>query len=163
MKTAIVKTIKNGFYTLVLLLPVSVFGQLKTYSFQQADSLLKVDSNRLLVVFIHTDWCKYCDMMLHTTFKDEEVIRMLNEHYVFVKFNAEYDKDIDFNGMVFKFRPSGNGTGIHELAEQLGTMNGKLAYPALCILNYPQEIIFQSNQFIPVDGLRKLLTQFSKQ
>lgn len=64
---------------------------------------------------------------------------------------------VQFNGGIFKYKPSGNNTGIHELAEQLGTVDHKLSFPTLCFLNANYEIIFQYNQYINSNDLKTIL------
>jgi hypothetical protein len=76
-----------------------------------------------------------------------------------VQFNAEEKQDIVFNKNIFTYKPTGNNTGIHELAEQLGTVNGKLSYPSCCILNAENEIIFQYDGFLFVNDLLKVLKE----
>jgi thioredoxin-related protein len=132
------------------------FSQLKITPFEQLDSLQKT-GKRNVFVFIHTDWCRFCQSMKNTTFKDEKIIQLLNEKCWFVMLNAEEKQDIIFNGHTFRYKPTGYNTGIHELAEQLGTMNGKTAYPTSCILNTRNEIIFQYDQFLSAADLLKLL------
>jgi thioredoxin-related protein len=141
---------------MVILLPLSAFSQLKSYSFTELDSLQKTEK-RNIIIFIHTDWCRYCQAMKNTTFKNEKMIKLLNEKFWFGDLNAEEKQDITFNGNTFKYKPTGNNTGIHELAEQLGIIEGKIAYPVLCILNSNYEIIFQCNEFLSSDGLLKVL------
>jgi hypothetical protein len=97
--------------------------------------------------------------MINTTFKDDSVTLILNDNYWFAKLNAEENTVINFNDHDFKFNPTGNNTGIHELAEQLGTINGKVSYPTLCILNSNYEIVFQYNQFLSADNLIQILTK----
>ncbi|WP_231374035.1 thioredoxin family protein [Aureivirga marina] len=140
----------------VSLLPLLAFSQIKTTTFEQIDSIQKTNP-RNIIVFIHTDWCKYCQSMKQTTFKNKKVAQKLNNHFWFIDFNAEEKRDIEFVGHTFKFKPTGRKTGIHELAEQLGTINGKIAYPTLCILNEKYEIIFQYNQFLSEEDLLKVL------
>lgn len=145
----------------VMFLPLLAFSQLQTYSFSQLDSLQKTEKKNI-VVFIHTDWCKYCQSMKNTSFKDKEVIQLLNENFLFADLNAEEKQDIIFNGYTFKYKPTGASTGINELAEQLGTVNGKVSYPTLCILNSEHEIIFQYNQFLSSADLLKVLNEVLK-
>jgi len=140
----------------ILFSSLTAFSQLKHYSFEQIDSLQKVEK-RNVAVFIHTDWCSYCHAMKNVTLKDREVIESLNRDYWFISFNAEEKKDVRFNNRVFKYRPTGNNVGIHELAEQLGTIENKTAYPALCILNPDYEIIFQYDQYLAPDDLQRIL------
>lgn len=154
---------KNTFYNVLLfvsiiLLPNILVSQIKTYQFEQIDSLQKIEK-RNIAVFVHTDWCKYCQTMQNTTFKNDNVIKLLNEKFYFIDLNAEQKKDIVFNGRTFKFEPTGLNTGIHELAEQLATVDNQVVYPTLCFLNSNNEIIFQYNQFINSKDISTILTR----
>jgi thioredoxin-related protein len=134
------------------------FAQLSTYQFEQIDSLQKVEK-RNTVVFIHTDWCKFCQAMQNTTFKNDSIIKLLSEKFYFIDLNAEEHRNISFQGQTLKYIPTGTNTGIHELAEQLATIDNKVAYPTLCILNADKEIVFQYNQFINAKVLHTILTR----
>lgn len=126
------------------------------YKFEQVDSLQKIEK-RHVVVFIYTDWCKFCRTMEHTTFGNNEVVSTLNKHFYFVSLDAEQKQDISFNGNTFRYKPSGANTGIHELAVELGTIDGQVSYPGLCILNPGYEIIFNYNQFLSAGDLLTVL------
>ena len=126
--------------------PKVAFTQLQTYQFEQIDSLQKIEK-RTVVVFIHTDWCKYCQAMKNTTFSNKLIIEKLNKDFFFINFNAEEKRRITFNNQTFNYNPTGNNTGDHKLATQLALINGKVAYPTLCFLNSKNEIIFQSTDF----------------
>ncbi len=139
-----------------LLLPFHGRAQLDEYTFEQLDSLQMV-APRPVVVFIHTDWCKYCAAMKHTTLRNDQVIRLLNEQCYFISLDAESKEDIRWRGHTFSFQPSGNRQGIHALAEQLGMVNGAVSYPTLCFLNADYEIVFQHNQFINAADLAEVL------
>ena len=58
----------------------SGFAQLKTYSFEEVVQLSK-ENPKPIVVFTHTNWCKYCKIMEHVTFKDSRIIATLNENF----------------------------------------------------------------------------------
>jgi thioredoxin-related protein len=125
----------------------SSFAQMKTIHFEQIDSLQKIEK-RPVIVFLQTSWCKYCITMKNTTFLNEEVVKLLNQKFYFVSLDIEEKNDIFFRGYRFKYKPTGNGTGVHELAEQLGSINGELAYPGICFLNADFEIIYQKEGYI---------------
>lgn len=146
------------FWACIFLQAQPVWSQMKTYSFEQIDSLQKIEK-RNVVVFIHTDWCKYCQTMQNTTFKNDSIIYKLNTQFYFIDLNAEQKENIVFNGRTFKYKPTGTNTGIHELAEQLATVDNQEAYPTLCFLNSNKEIIFQYYQFINSTDLSTLLTR----
>ena len=97
--------------------------------------------------------------MQNTTFKNDSIIYKLNTQFYFIDLNAEQKENIVFNGRTFKYKPTGTNTGIHELAEQLATVDNQVAYPTLCFLNSNKEIIFQYNQFINSTDLSTLLTR----
>ena len=124
--------------------------------FEEIDSLQQSE-RRKVIVFIHTDWCKYCQAFQSKTLKNEAIIKLLNEKFYFIDLNAEEKHTISFNNQIFEFKPTGINSTIHDLAIQLGTINGKINYPTLCFLNENNEIIFQHNGFINTKDFKLLL------
>lgn len=141
---------KKWFYILLVFFCAipSGFAQLKNYSFEQIDSLQR-NQNRKIIVFIHTDWCKYCQAMKNSTFKNKKVIKKLNENFYFITLNAEEKRTISFNSRKFIFKTNGNTTGIHQLAYELATINNQTTYPAICVLTAQNEIVFQESNYLP--------------
>ncbi len=92
-------------------------------------------------------------MMKNTTFKNPQVIQLLNKHYYFIDFNAEEKRNIFFNGTWFKYKPTGINTGVNQLAIELGKFNDTLSYPTLCFLNADYEIIYQTNTYLSSQNL----------
>jgi thioredoxin-related protein len=159
------KTILFFLFATVILnnaLPINSYGQLNKYQFEQIDSLQNREK-RPVLVFIHTVWCKYCQAMQNTSFKNKDIESLLNKHFYLVELDAEEKKDIQFHGQIFRFKPTGNNTGVHELAEQLGTIDGKISYPSLCFLNAGNEIIYQHDGFIDSDTLQKVLERLKNE
>lgn len=142
----------------LMFFPGEIFSQSIIRSFEETEKLQKEESRNVLV-FIHTEWCKFCKTMENTTFKDEEVQEILSDEYYFVDFDGEEKKDVTYGGHVFRFKPTGRETGVHELAEVLGTVDGVLSYPVLAILNPENEIIFQYGGFLDAAGLRSVLKE----
>ena len=95
--------------------------------------------------------------MKTTTFRNQEIIGKLNSNFYFIDFNAEEKRDITFNNQSFKYKPSGNNVGVHELALQLGTINNQIVYPVLCVLNEKNEIILQYNNYLSPKDFKLLL------
>jgi len=137
------------------------FCQLQSRYFEAVDSLQHIHK-RKTIVFIHTDWCQYCQKMKATTFKNQEITQSLNSDFYFVDFNAEDKRDIKFNNQTFKYQPSGNNVGVHELALQLGTMNGQMVYPVLCVLNESYEIVLQYNNYLNPKDFKLLLEKLKE-
>jgi thioredoxin-related protein len=143
-------------------LPIHSYGQLNKYQFEQIDSLQNRE-RRPVLVFIHTDWCKYCQAMQNTSFKNKDIVSLLNKSFYLIELDAEEKKDIHFQGHTFRFKPTGNNTGVHELADQLSTIEGKISYPTLCFLNSGNEIIYQHDGFIDAETLKKVLERLKKE
>jgi thioredoxin-related protein len=134
----------------------SARAQIDPVRFDQLEGFQKKEK-KLVMVFIETDWCKYCKAMKQTISRDIELKKLLKENFYTVVLNAEEKSDIAFAGKVFSYKPSGVNTGVHQLAEQLGRKNGQLSYPTVCFLNEDSEIIYQYSGYLPPKAFAKAL------
>lgn len=125
-------------------------------SFAKIDSLQRT-APRPMVIFIHTDWCRYCEHMQQTSLRDAKVVNLLNDQFYFLTLNAETEQPLTFGGHVFAFQPLGRENGVHALAAALGTVDGQLQYPALVVMNAAYEINFQYSGFLDNRALIKIL------
>ena len=150
-------------FLLFFLFAISATGfcQLKIRTFEEVDNLQQIQK-RKTIVFIHTKWCQFCQRMKTTTFKNQEINEKLNSDFYFVDLNAEEKRDITFNNKTFKYQPTGNNVGVHELALQLGTMNNQIVYPVLCVLNEKNEIILQYNNYLSPKDFKVLLEKLKE-
>lgn len=152
-------------FFILLMHSLVVFSQknqkLKTFSFEEIEKLQQQNAKPLLV-FVFTDWCKICFGMKQTTFKNEQVIKLLNEHFYVIFFDAENNKDVRFHNKTFRYQSSGKNGGIHELASILASINNQMVYPTTVILNNKQEIDAQIqgyvNSIIMLSVLEKYIT-----
>nr|WP_315231560.1 thioredoxin family protein [uncultured Flavobacterium sp.] len=154
---------KKNLYLLLLLccaIPAG-FAQLHSVAFEEIDSLQRIEK-RKTIVFIQTDWCQFCHAMKNTTFKNEEIIKELNNTFYFVDFNAEEKRAVVFNKTTFQFKPTGNNSGTHELAIALGTINKQLNFPVLCVLNSENEIVFQHSGYLKPKELKLILAKLKE-
>ncbi|PHI19565.1 hypothetical protein CEQ90_11865 [Lewinellaceae bacterium SD302] len=148
---------------------VSAQTELNVYRFEQLDSLRSIE-DRPVVVFLNTDWCRYCRKMENVTFQDEWIATTLNEHCYFVNQNAEQPEPITYRGKTFNFRPTGNNTGVHELAEILVLTGNseepatitegnvaKLSFPTTVILGPGDERIFLHKGYLGRREMRAVL------
>ena len=145
-------------FLMCLTLTYKSFAQLRSYEFEDLDSLQKVEPRNVLI-FIHTDWCKYCQMMKNTTLKSKEVIDTLNNKYYYISLHGEERRDIVLLGKVFKYTPTGMQTGIHQLTKELASIDKNISYPSICILNPQYEIIFQRNEYIVTKEFQAILSE----
>ena len=152
---------KLGLIILFMGITSTGFCQLKSRKFEAIDGLQQIQK-RKIIVFIHTDWCQFCQRMKSTTFKNQEIIQKLNSDFYFIDLNAEEKRDISFNNQVFKYKPSGNNVGINELAVQLGTINNQIVYPVLCVLNDKNEIILQYSNYLNATDFKLILEKLKE-
>ncbi|MEE9406786.1 MAG: thioredoxin fold domain-containing protein [Polaribacter sp.] len=132
---------------------------LKVFTFSEVEELHQ-KKPKPVIVFIYTNWCKYCHGMEKTTFKNKKVIQLLNENFYFIKLNGEEKNDITFLGKIFVYKPTGTNTGIHELANELASKKGRISYPTTVFLNLKLEIDLQLNGFNKAKDIIKLLSKF---
>mgnify|MGYP001826941408 CR=1 FL=1 len=118
------------------------------------------DGSRPILVFFYTDWCKYCENMKRTTFRDPQVISYLNDNFYYVPFNAEQKDKLSVAGTEFSYKARGGGNGTHEFAEIMATTDGELKYPTIVIFNKDLEIMFKYNSFLSALELLPILRDF---
>ena len=132
---------------------------LNIFTFEEVEELHQQIPKPILV-FLYTDWCKICFGMKKTTFKNKKVIQLINEKFYFIKLNAEEKQDITFLGKMFTYKPSGTNTGMHELADELGTIKKTITYPSTIILNTVFEIEAQLAGLYNAREMMDILTTY---
>jgi len=132
---------------------------LNIFTFEEVEKLQQQQPKPILV-FLYTDWCKICFGMKKTTFQNKEVIQLLNDAFYLVYLNGEEKKDILFFGNTYTYKPTGTTTGIHELANELGTIKKRIAYPTTIILNTAFEIDAQLIGFYNSKKMKQMLTTY---
>ena len=95
--------------------------------------------------------------MKTSSFTSKAVKNILNRDFNYTFFNGEQKQEVLINGQTFKFISTGRNTGEHELARELGSINGKLSYPTTVILNTKGEIVFQYNAYLDAEDLLAVL------
>lgn len=129
---------------------------LPSYTFEKVE-VLQEEESKPIVVFLHTDWCRYCKRMQKVVFTDPSIQKVLTDKYYYIPFDAEQKETVSFGDNDFKFKPTGLDTGVHEIAEQLGTIDGVLNFPSLVILNTSNEIVFQYGEYLSTQELLQVL------
>ena len=75
-----------------------------------------------MIIDLYTDWCGWCKVMDRNTFTDSDVISHINNNFIAIKFDAEYQNSVTFNNNLYKYVRSGR-KGINELAYYLTNGN----------------------------------------
>ena len=52
---------------------------------------------KFIVADFYTDWCSWCKKMDETTYKDPAVIKLINDHFIPVKLDAEGRRKVVYN------------------------------------------------------------------
>lgn len=95
-------------------------------------------SNKKILIDVYTDWCTWCHKLDKTTFSEDHIINYIQANYIAIKFNAEQQEPIIYNGAEYKYVKAGQ-RGYHELAVHL--LNGRLSYPSMVFLDEKQTMI----------------------
>jgi hypothetical protein len=99
--------------------------------------------------------------MKSTTLEDRDIIQLLNDKFYFIKLNAEEKEDITFLKRTFEYKPTGINTGLHELANQLGSLGNAMIYPTTTFLNSNFEIDLQLTGFYNTKRMKKILAKYN--
>lgn len=78
----------------------SLSAQVKWYSLEEALEAQKTEP-RPIMLDAYTVWCGPCKLLDKNTFGNKDVIQYLNQHYYPVKFNAEGNEEIQFQGQSY--------------------------------------------------------------
>jgi thioredoxin-related protein len=97
----------------------------------QVSTIKNVDG-KYFFVDLYTDWCGWCKRMDKTTFVDPAVVKLMDDKFHSVKFDAEQKEPINFNGKTYNWQPGGR-KGVNQLAVEL--LNGRLSYPSFVVLD----------------------------
>ena len=62
----------------------------------------QIDNNgKKIIIDLYTDWCGWCKVMDRNTFTNPKVISLINDNFLPIKFNAEYQNTVSFNNNSF--------------------------------------------------------------
>ncbi len=129
----------------------------KWLSFEKALELNK-ENPKPILVDLYTDWCGWCKRMDASTYKNETIVKYINDNYYAVKMDGEGKKDITFKGKTFKYVQKGRSK-YHELAAAI--MNGKMSYPSTAFFNSEEQMIQVVPGYLAKERFEKILAYFS--
>ena len=122
--------------------PTSEVAEIKWMTWKEVQEAQKKEPRKVFVD-AYTDWCGWCKRMDATTFTNPEIVKYVNKNFYAIKFNAETQEVIHFNGKDYKYVSQGM-RGYNELAAEI--LNGQMSYPTSIYFDE------QMNQIFPVPG-----------
>lgn len=144
--------------SLVWVLGTNAQAQVNWLSFEELDSALNASTKPVFIDF-YTDWCTYCKKMDKEVFTHDEVIEGLNTSFYAVRFDAESDRVVSFDGAQFAKQEN---QLFHDLALLLGTRGGQFAPPALVFLDPSFKIKEKHLQYMSRKQILKRIEKYAQ-
>lgn len=145
---------KNLIYIFVLALLTSVSGfaqsqEINWVTLEKALELQKKNPKKIMMD-VYTNWCGPCKMLDKNTFHNKDVVDFVNKNYYAVKFNAEGNDEVTFDGRSFS-----NPNYKPELANRRNSAHELTRY--LKVSAYPTIVFFDENAKVisPIRGYQK--------
>lgn len=105
--------------------------------------LLQQQNGKKLFIDVYTDWCGPCKWMDKNTLSHPVIQEKLDKYFIPIKFNAEGNDTITFNGRVF-VNPKPNAPArmsTHEFTPYIASTERGIAYPTVVFINEQLELI----------------------
>jgi len=117
------------------------------------------DIPKFVLVDLYTSWCGWCKKMDDNTFSDPSIVKSVSENFHAVKFDAEQQTTLLYNGVEYKYTENG-GRGLHQLAKDWGTVNGRIGYPTVVVLDASGNKLAAYPGYKDVEQMNKLLQYY---
>lgn len=127
-------------FALVLTSVVSA-QEINWVTLEEAVELQKKNPKKI-IMDVYTSWCGPCKMLDRNTFKNKDVAKYINDNYYAVKFNAEGNDKVSYQGKIFTnptYDPAKakRRNSQHQLAGAFGVRS----YPTMLFLDEKSELI----------------------
>ncbi|WMI68492.1 thioredoxin fold domain-containing protein [Mangrovimonas sp. YM274] len=139
-------------YIVLLAVLTSVSGiaqEIQWVSMEEALQLQKKNPKKIMMD-VYTNWCGPCKMLDKNTFHNPDVVNFVNENYYAVKFNAEGNETVNYDGKTFfnnNYDPAltNRRNSVHDLTMYLKVS----AYPTIVFFDEEGKVL------APIRGYQK--------
>lgn len=139
-------------YIVLLAVLTSVSGiaqEIQWVSMEEALQLQKKNPKKIMMD-VYTNWCGPCKMLDKNTFHNPDVVNFVNENYYAVKFNAEGNETVNYDGKTFSnnnYDPAltNRRNSVHDLTMYLKVS----AYPTIVFFDEEGKVL------APIRGYQK--------
>jgi thioredoxin-related protein len=128
-----------------------VAQEIKWLSFEQLDDSLKIKPKPVIISF-YTDWCVYCKKMDKEVYSKAAIIKEINQHYYAVKFDAETNIPVQFDGKTFIKKAQ-----FHELALLFAARGKQFTPPVTLVLDRNFKVKGRWFEYLSSDKLLNIL------
>ena len=166
---------KTLFIIITILMSLNIYGQnknqidfksviksnninnnIKWTSFEDL-SKIKTPLKKKILIFFEKPNCPYCQEMKETTFKNKEVVSVINKNFYAIKFNYWSDENVFFNNKTYK-----SPNNFHEIFTYLVTpTKGNYYSPTTVILDENYNKIQQQPGKVETGQFMKILKRFA--
>ncbi|MBA3648158.1 MAG: DUF255 domain-containing protein [Chitinophagales bacterium] len=154
------KKFKIILFALALSVSPHIYAQIssniKWMSISEAEQAAKQQPKKI-IIDIYTDWCGWCKRLDATTYKNEDIVKYINDNFYAVKLNAESKDKITFQGKDYSYDPSKkiNNVATNFLSQSPG-------YPTTTFLSENFEVLSIVPGYMPSDQLINVLKYFGE-
>ena len=134
-------------------------GSVEWLTFEQLEDSLTVKPKKVFIDF-HTDWCTYCRKMDKVVFTKPAIVKLLNEQYYAVRFDAETEAAVVFGGQTFiNDQLKKSRTPVHQIAQLLALRGGQFAPPVMVMLDGQFKVTARYFEYMDSKKLLKALKE----
>lgn len=134
-------------------------AQIEWLTLEQAQQSMKSQPKKIFVD-LYTDWCGWCKVMDRKSFKHPVIVELMNKYFYAVKFNAEKEDSLMFNGESYKLLQRQGRRPLHRWARKFGQTPKGLSYPTTVYFTEALQHIQTIPGYLDPHTLEKVLEYF---